>query len=123
FLLIKKEFWEKLQGFDPVFFMYSEDSDLCLRGKKQGAKPIITPAATIIHYGGGSEPVRADKIVRVLKAKKQLIRRHWGKRKQRLGIFLIQFAVFSRMLVYRIVRFFTGKTMSNNWMYIWKQLK
>ena len=43
FLLIKREFWNQLKGFDPRFFMYAEEADLCLRATKQGARPLFTP--------------------------------------------------------------------------------
>ena len=35
--------------------MYGEDADLCLRAARLGARPMITPEATIIHHGGASE--------------------------------------------------------------------
>ena len=76
FLLITRALWEQLDGFHPAFFMYGEEADLCLRAKRLGAKPMVTPRATIIHYGGASETVRSDKLVRLLKAKALLIRRH-----------------------------------------------
>ncbi len=31
FFLIGRELWEALDGFDPDFFMYGEEADLCLR--------------------------------------------------------------------------------------------
>ena len=78
FFMLKRELWDKLGGFSPEFFMYGEEADLCLRSAKlYGAKPMVTPDATIIHYGGASEKVRADKMVRLLTAKVKLIRKHW----------------------------------------------
>lgn len=77
FFLIEKELWDGLGGFDKLFFMYGEEADLCLRAAAFSAKPLITPEATIIHYGGASERVRSDKMVRLLAAKMSLIRRHW----------------------------------------------
>ena len=104
FLLIKKTFWEQLKGFDPDFFMYGEDADLCLRGIQQGARPVITPDATIIHYGGASEPVRADKMIRLFRAKEQLIQRHWDVKVQAVGIALLRLSVFTRMLACNILQ-------------------
>ena len=40
-----------------------------------GARPRMTPEAVIVHYAGASEKVRADKMVRLLRAKVLLIKR------------------------------------------------
>lgn len=77
FFLIKRVDWEALNGFDPVFVMYGEEADLCLRAERDlAAMPHVTPKATIIHHGGASERVRADRVIRVLRAKAELLRRH-----------------------------------------------
>lgn len=96
FLMIEKRLWDRLKGFDPVFFMYGEDADLCMRAMTFGADPVITPEATIIHYRGASEKIRADKMVRLFRAKEQLIRRHWQSPLIAVGIFLLRTSVFSR---------------------------
>ena len=77
FFLIARRDWEALSGFDSTFFMYGEEADLCLRAERDlGAAPRVTPDATIIHYGGASERVRTDKMVRLLSAKIELVNRH-----------------------------------------------
>lgn len=78
-LMIDRELWERLEGFDPAFFMYGEDADLCLRARALGARPMVTARADIVHYGGQSDRVRPDKIVRLYTARRQLYARHWGK--------------------------------------------
>lgn len=78
-LLVTRELWDKLGGFDPQFFMYGEDADLCLRAGRFGARPMITPDATIIHLGGASERARVAKMEKLLAAKALLIERHWSK--------------------------------------------
>ena len=90
FMLIRRSLWEELGGFDESFFMYGEDADLCLRSRKLGARPMITPEATIVHHGGASEPVAADKQVRLHTAKVMLIKRHWPAWKRPLGIGLMK---------------------------------
>jgi GT2 family glycosyltransferase len=80
FLLIRRSLWETLGGFDESFFMYGEEADLCLRAREQGATPIVTDDATIIHFGGASEAARAAKLSRLLHAKFRLCRRHWRHR-------------------------------------------
>ena len=52
FLLIPRAFWVRLGGFDPKFFMYGEEADLCARARALGARPMMMPDAQIIHYGG-----------------------------------------------------------------------
>ena len=85
FFLIRRDLWEQLEGFDPVFYMYGEEADLCARARKRGAQPIITPAAEIIHYGGLSEKVPADKVERLLRAKITLAAKHWSHSEVRLA--------------------------------------
>lgn len=85
FLMIDKALWQQLGGFDPTFFMYGDEVDLCLRARKLGAQPKITPKATIIHYGGGSEPSSEDKLVKVLKGRATVMRAHWRRPAASLG--------------------------------------
>ncbi len=53
-LLIKREVFNYLGGFEPSFFMYSEDLDLCWRAYLLGFKTELVKTAFIKHYGGGS---------------------------------------------------------------------
>ena len=53
--IIKKEFFDILDGFDENFFLYLEDADLCLRIKEDLKKNIIyTTQTSIIHFKGKS---------------------------------------------------------------------
>ncbi len=54
FLMLKKEAYEKIGGFDPQFFMYGEDLDLCYRIQKAGFKVFYFHETEIIHYKGES---------------------------------------------------------------------
>lgn len=78
FFLIRKATWDQLGGFDEAFFMYGEEADFCLRAAKLGHRCIICPDAVIVHHGGASEPLRADKIIRLFAAKERLIVKHWS---------------------------------------------
>jgi len=53
-LLCRRELLEKLNGFDESFFMYCEDTDLCYRARRIGAKIYFYSGAKIIHHLGGS---------------------------------------------------------------------
>lgn len=126
FLMVEKKLWNQLDGFDPRFFMYGEDADLCFRATKAGARPIITPDATIIHYCGASEKVRADKMVRLFRAKEQLIRSHWSPAARHIGLTLLRFSVLSRTIVCQLTALFMPSRPNKNaesWKEIWQRRK
>jgi GT2 family glycosyltransferase len=54
FMMFRKEVYEKIGGFDPQFFMYGEDLDLCYRTQQAGFKVYYVPDTEIIHYKGES---------------------------------------------------------------------
>ena len=54
FMMMKREVYEKIGGFDEQFFMYGEDLDLCYRIQKNGYKVYYFPGTQIIHYKGES---------------------------------------------------------------------
>jgi N-acetylglucosaminyl-diphospho-decaprenol L-rhamnosyltransferase len=103
FLLIHREIWNKLGGFSEEFFMYGEDADLCLRAQSLGVRPLITSDATIIHYGGASERIRADKLVRLLKAKSLLLERHLNPADRQFGKWLLSMWPLSRYMVHHLL--------------------
>lgn len=105
FLLISRAAWDHLGGFDLRFFMYAEEADLCARAAKSlGYKPMITPKATIIHYGGASESIRSDKMVRLLAAKAEFMEVHWGWWRRLLGKLCLRGWVVSRIAALSVLR-------------------
>ncbi len=54
FMMMRKNVYEKIGGFDPQFFMYGEDLDLCYRTQKAGFKVNYVHSTEIIHYKGES---------------------------------------------------------------------
>lgn len=55
-MLLRRSVLERLDGFDPGFFMYCEDQDLCRRGRNLGLDVRFEPRATAHHLGGASAP-------------------------------------------------------------------
>lgn len=53
-LAIKKEIFEKINGFNEDFFMYFEDEDLCMRARNLGYAVVYCPKTFILHSGGKS---------------------------------------------------------------------
>lgn len=64
--LLSEAFLLRVGGFDPLFFMYGEDDDLCQRALRHGFQIGFVPRANIYHYresspasGGFFEKLRA----------------------------------------------------------------
>ena len=60
-MIVQKRVFERLGGFDPDFFMYCEDEDLCLRVRQAGLPLIHLKELSVAHIGGVSEPSRAHR--------------------------------------------------------------
>ncbi len=77
-LLIKRELFEKIGGWDEKFFMYLEDTDLCLRVKKNGGKIRICETAPIVHLGGQSFVDNKIKRKYYFQSQNYFFRKHYG---------------------------------------------
>ena len=123
FFLITADLWRRLGGFDPAFFMYGEEADLCLRAARMGARPMITPDATIIHLGGASEKVRGDKMVRLFTAHARLMRRHWSPLRARLGLLTLRLWAGTRALAWRLLLPLKtgGRESADAWASVWRR--
>ncbi len=53
-VLVRRSAWDAVGGFDPAYFMYLEDVDLCWRLDKRGWAVGYEPAAEVIHVQGAS---------------------------------------------------------------------
>lgn len=120
-LLIPRDLWERLGGFDTAFFMYAEDVDLCLRARAAGARCIICPDARIVHYAGASEQVRADKMVRLFRARTQLMRKHWPGARAWLGVRLLELWALLRVAAFGAARLAAPRLAGRHrtWLRIW----
>ena len=61
FTLLRREMLDEIGFFDERFFMYYEETDLCLRAKKAGWQVFFIPDAEVEHIGGASSRTRQDK--------------------------------------------------------------
>jgi GT2 family glycosyltransferase len=94
-MLVKRELWDQLDGFDPVFFMYAEDADFCLRAAALGYRPMVTARAVCQHEGGKSSSSER-KLVLLFTGKATLVRRHFPPGLRTAGIGLLLTGVFLR---------------------------
>lgn len=75
-MLVSRELWDRLGGFDPVFFLYGEDADFCLRAAAAGYRPMVTGRAVCQHPGGRSSS-SAGKLTALFTGKCTVLRRHF----------------------------------------------
>lgn len=99
FILLRREVYEKVGGFDEQFFMYGEDLDLCYRIKAAGWKIYYNPESEVIHYKGEST-LRSKVDVRkeFFRAMHLFVKKHYFG-SQPLALVMIRFGIFlSRIL-------------------------
>jgi GT2 family glycosyltransferase len=89
-MLLRRDAFEAVGGFDDAFFLYCEDTDLCRRLRSAGHTIRFEPRATARHLGGASSDAGETQAVaarsRVLYARKHL--GPAGARVQALGVAL-----------------------------------
>jgi GT2 family glycosyltransferase len=61
--LLRRDWFERLKGFDEAFFCYVEDVDFCARAVREGARLAFEPRSRVVHEGsaasgGGYTPLR-----------------------------------------------------------------
>jgi GT2 family glycosyltransferase len=126
FLLIERKLWNQLRGFDLTFFMFGEEADLCVRAARVfDARPHFTPQSQIVHYGGASESIRAERLVRLLTAQITYVDRHFPGWQKQLGKFLIRMIPASRLLTTSLAAMVTRRerfrTASESWREVWSR--
>lgn len=75
-LMIRKELWQMLGGFDEYFApAYFEETDLCMRIKKQGYKVIYQPLSEVVHY---TSQTYSEKGLELLKINQKKFKKKWN---------------------------------------------
>jgi hypothetical protein len=54
FIMMARNVFDKIGGFSPCYFMYSEDMDLCYKAHQRGFENLYVPEAIVVHHGGGA---------------------------------------------------------------------
>lgn len=123
FFLMRRADWEALGGLDPTFVMYGEEADLCRRARARGARPRMTPEATIVHFHGASSR-RADREIMTLKAQATMIRRHFPSWQRGPGLFLLGVWPWTRMVSGDLIAKLSGRARfaeaGRMWADVWK---
>ncbi len=121
FLLIRRSDWRKLEGFDPEFFMYGEETDLCMRAIAKGMQPIVTPDAKIVHHSGASEKVAIEKMIRLQDGHIRIFRRHFSRTGFEVVFQAMKLGVFFRALLRGVRNGFRRGERDNLWAELWSR--
>ena len=78
FMMIKREVFEKVNGFDESFFMYGEDIDLSLRITQVGYKNYYLGRISITHLKGGSTNYNYKYVRDFYGAMKLFVKKHYN---------------------------------------------
>lgn len=84
-MLVSRDVWETIGLFDPEFFMYYEDLDLCIRARRAGFRLVTATRAKMWHYGSVSSGGRESPVKQYYLLKSGLI----FYRKHTRGIWLL----------------------------------
>ncbi|MFV2018055.1 glycosyltransferase family 2 protein [Micromonospora sp. LOL_023] len=116
-LLIERELFGRLGGFDPQYFLYSEDIDLSARARELGARPLLTPTAQVVHLVGASSSSDGQRI-RLLRGKATYLRRHWSPLRARIAVGMLAAGVGLRAIGKTVL----GRDRSRgvDWVGVWR---
>ncbi len=99
FMLLKREVYERVGGFDDKIFMYVEETDWCYRIRKHGFSVVYWPDAAIIHYGGQSAiRGRRDQILNAFRGFRYFYRKHYSKRSYTWLLAMIRLKSYASLL-------------------------
>ncbi len=75
-MMVRREVWERLGGFDEDFFLYGEDIDLCKRASAMGYKLALVPNARIYHDVGSGSYFAPNRLLLQMRGNAHYFRKH-----------------------------------------------
>ena len=78
-IMTKKEYFDKIHGFDEGIFMYMDEVDLLYRAQKAGFNTYFYPHAHFIHLGSASSNGKTFPILQVYKGFLYFYKKHYSR--------------------------------------------
>jgi GT2 family glycosyltransferase len=75
-MAVSRTCFDALEGWDASYFLYSEETDFCLRARDLGWETWYEPAASAIHIGGGSGRNDKTHVMQIVNRVRLYARRH-----------------------------------------------
>lgn len=105
-MLIKSEIFSKVGFFDENYFLYTEDTDLCLRTINAGYKIIVSPKSKIFHKVGSSTKNRNTALPLYYTTRNRLF---FAKKNYRNTYYVTSTYIFFAMLLKSVIWLATGE--------------
>jgi len=77
-LMVRREAFAAIGGFDDSFFFYYEDVDLCTKLAARGWAIRLVPEVTVVHLRGGSTIQAPGPGIEMTRSRHQYLRKHYG---------------------------------------------
>jgi GT2 family glycosyltransferase len=104
-LLVRREAFEAVAGFDESFFPGSDECDLCARMQKSGWRTVFFPQAEVVHIRGGdfTHVVASEHVRRMVDSQIKLARKYLPEWKARLYFWLEEVQFKRLSFTYRVL--------------------
>jgi len=106
-MLIRREYYERNRGFNPDFFLYAEDIDLCLRIRLDGGAVYHVRTACVIHQLGASSTDKEKKIFNSVQQQQnflQVLETVFTPREQRRARIILRIGLYIRLGIAVLLR-------------------
>jgi GT2 family glycosyltransferase len=103
FMMVRRDVWNSLGGFDESYFLYSEEVDFFLRLKRLGLEAWATPDAVVVHDVGSGDRHSPQRLLYRVTGQAHFVRKHWSWPKASAAAGLIWVGVAWRWLAAAIL--------------------
>jgi GT2 family glycosyltransferase len=103
FMMVRRDVWAALGGFDESYFLYSEEIDFFLRLKRLGLEAWATPEAVVIHDVGSGDRHAPERLRYRMTGQAHFVRTHWSPWKARVARAAMWIGAADRWLVSAIL--------------------
>jgi N-acetylglucosaminyl-diphospho-decaprenol L-rhamnosyltransferase len=104
-LLVRRQVFDEIGGFDASFFMFNEEVDFCYRVRTAGWRVVFCPEAEFVHVGGASTSQVWPQMYREqLRSHLRFLAKHHGMQQAERAQRLLFAAMRVRALVFSIAR-------------------
>lgn len=114
FMMLSMDLWRQLGGFDELFRLYSEETDLCHRIRNAGYKIMMSGRSRIIHETSSGDPDDPKRAVFMTRGDMQFFRKHYSAPAALLAAVLTWLHGFGRLVGAYLFLPFVGSRKSNS---------